>query len=121
MCLSVTQSSSTSFRQLARDQLLVRINGTLPDIKILGNVERSQRAAEVKEYGMNTNTSCSFFALPKENTNQIFHILIDVGNAIVESLQKGVSDLFFNSCPSSSLAAIPDAVLITHSHEDHIR
>jgi phosphoribosyl 1,2-cyclic phosphodiesterase len=119
--LNIQQSSSPSFRQLARDQLLVRINGTLPDIETLGNVERSQRAAEVKEYGMNTNTSCSFFALPKENTNQIFHMLVDVGNGIVESLQKGVSDLGFNSSSSSSLAAIPDAVLITHSHEDHIR
>ena len=47
--LNIQQSSSPSFRQLARDQLLVRINGTLPDIETLGNVERSQRAAEVKE------------------------------------------------------------------------
>jgi L-ascorbate metabolism protein UlaG (beta-lactamase superfamily) len=115
--LNIQQSSSPSFRQLARDQLLVRINGTLAGMETLGNVERSERAAEVKQYGMNTNTSCSFFALPKENINQIFHM----GNGIVESLQKGISDLGFNSSSSYSLAAIPDAVLMTHSHEDHTR
>lgn len=117
--LNIQQSSSPSFRQLARDQLLVRINGTLPDIETLGNVERSLRAAEVKEYGMNTNTSCSFFALPKENTNQIFHMLVDVGNGIVKSIEKEVSDLGFADSLSSSI--IPDALLITHSHQDHIR
>jgi phosphoribosyl 1,2-cyclic phosphodiesterase len=116
--LNVQRSSVSSPKELGTDQLLIRINGTLPDIETLGDVEKSERAAEVKRHGINTNTSCSFFALSNENTNQIFHMLVDVGQGIVESLQKGVSELGFNNSSSSSL---PDAILITHSHEDHIR
>ena len=99
------------------------INETLPDIETLGNIEKSERAAEVKQYGINTNTSCSFFALSNENTNQIFHMLVDVGQGIVKSIEKGISDLgFADSLSSSSTPSIiPDAVLITHSHEDHVR
>jgi phosphoribosyl 1,2-cyclic phosphodiesterase len=112
------QRSSVSSKNLDTDQLLIRINGTLPDIETLGSIEKSERAAEVKQYGINTNTSCSFFALSNENTSEVFHMLVDVGQGIVESLQKGVSDLGFDNSLSSS---IPDAVLITHSHDDHVR
>ena len=112
-------------KQLASDQLLIRINGTLPDIETLGSVEKSERAAEVKQYGINTNTSCSLFALAGKETNQVFNMLVDGGQGIVESIQKGIYDLGFNnlssSDSSSSTIIIPDAVLITHSHEDHIR
>jgi hypothetical protein len=52
--LNVQQSSVASAKKLARDQLLIRINGTLPDIETLGSVEKSERAAEVKRYGINT-------------------------------------------------------------------
>src|SRR5919199_1002657 len=116
---NVRQSSVNSARKLASDQLLIRINGTLPDIETLGSVEKSERAAEVKQYGINTNTSCSFFASASKETNQIFHMLFDVGQGIVKSIEKGVSDLGFDDSLSSSI--IPDAILITHSHEDHIR
>ena len=112
-------------KPLSSDQLLIRINGTLPDIETLGSEEKSERAAEIKQYGINTNTSCSLFASANEETGQIFHMLVDIGHGIVQSLQKGISELGSNnltSSYSSSLSSIiiPDAVLITHSHEDHI-
>jgi hypothetical protein len=115
---NVPQSSVNSAKKLASDQLLIRINGTLPDIETLGSVEKSERAAEVKQYAINTNTSCSFFALDSKEPNQIFHMLVDVGQGIVKSIEKGISDLGFDDSLSS---IIPDALLITHSHEDHIR
>ena len=43
-----TQSSAAA-KKLSQDQLLLRINGVLPDIATLGNVEKSERAAEVKQ------------------------------------------------------------------------
>ena len=118
----VTQSSVNSAKKLASDQLLIRINGTLPDIETLGSAEKSERAAEVKQYAINTNTSCSFFAPVSKETDQIFHMLVDVGQGIVKSIEKGASDLGFDASLSSlSSSIIPDAILITHSHEDHIR
>ena len=112
-----TQASSA--KKLTKDQLIVRINGTLPDISTLGTAEKSERAAEVKQQNTRTNTSCSLFAVASdyEHTNQIFHVLVDVGQGIVQSIEKGISDL---RCESLSSEVIPDAVLITHSHDDHI-
>ena len=105
-------------RILAGDQLLVRINGTLPDISTIGSVEESERAAEVKQKGISTNTSCSLFAADK--TDKIFHVLVDVGQGIVKSVEKSISELGFSSS-TLSLSSTPDAVLITHSHDDHIK
>jgi phosphoribosyl 1,2-cyclic phosphodiesterase len=112
-----TQSSAAG-NKLTQDQLLLRINGTLPDITTLGNVDKSERAAEVKQQGISTNTSCSLFAAVS-GTNQVFHMLIDIGQGIVKSIEKGISELGFDSLSSSP--TIPDAVLVTHSHDDHIR
>jgi phosphoribosyl 1,2-cyclic phosphodiesterase len=100
-------------------QLKVRINGTLPDITTLGSEGLSERAAEVKNQNIISNTSCSIFS--KSETNQIFHILVDVGQGIVQSIEKGSSDIGFESTSSSSFQYIPDMVLITHSHNDHIK
>ena len=58
-------SPSATTMKLEQDQLLLRINGTLPDIRTLGNEEKSERAAEIKRHGINTNTSCSFRVLHK--------------------------------------------------------
>ncbi|HET7389514.1 MAG TPA: MBL fold metallo-hydrolase [Nitrososphaeraceae archaeon] len=110
-------SSSATTAKLEQDQLLLRINGTLPDIKTLGNEEKSERAAEIKQLGINTNTSCSLFARAGE-TNQIFHLLVDVGQGILKSIEKSTSDLRIDTLSSSSI--LPEAVLITHSHEDHV-
>jgi phosphoribosyl 1,2-cyclic phosphodiesterase len=43
-------------------------------------------------------------------------MLVDIGQGIVKSIEKGTSDLGFNSS-----SFIPDALLITHSHDDHIK
>ena len=48
-------------------------------------------------------------------TNQIFHILVDIGQGIVKSIEKGIIDLGF-----ASSSILPDALLVTHSHDDHI-
>ena len=109
-----TQSSAAA-KRLSQDQLLLRINGVLPDIATLGNVEKSERAAEVKQHGTSTNTSCSLFATASE-TNQIFHILVDIGQGIVKSIEKGIFNLGF-----ASSSILPDALLVTHSHDDHIK
>ena len=95
--------------------LAVRINGTLPDISTIGSEEKSERAAEVKRQGISTNTSCSLFARI-ETGQRIFHMLVDIGQGIVKSIEKGATDLGFKS---SSFT--PDALLITHSHDDHIK
>ena len=108
-----TQSSAAA-KKLSQDQLLLRINGILPDIATLGSVEKSERAAEVKRLGTSTNTSCSLFAMARE-TNQIFHILVDIGQGIVKSIENGLFNLGF-----ASSSILPDALLVTHSHDDHI-
>jgi phosphoribosyl 1,2-cyclic phosphodiesterase len=98
--------------------IIIRINGTLPDVTTLGDELQSERSAEVKQTGMAIkNTSCSLFAKNKTN-NEIFHVLIDVGEGIVKSLEKTIPELGLNSSSSSFL---PNALLITHAHDDHIK
>jgi hypothetical protein len=100
--LNIRQSSTPAAnnnKPLSSDQLLIRINGTLPDIETLGSEEKSERAAEIKQYGINTNTSCSLFASANEETDKIFHMLIDSGHGIVQSIQKGIPDLGLNNLP----------------------
>jgi hypothetical protein len=47
---------------------IVRINGVLPELSTLGDKEKSERAAEVEQTGMSTNTSCSVFVSKPEKT-----------------------------------------------------
>lgn len=42
-------------------QIILRINGVLPDIKLLGSEDNSERAAEVKNQNKFLNTSVLFF------------------------------------------------------------
>ncbi len=95
-------------------QITVRINGTFPDITTLGSEQISERAAEVKKSTI-TNTSCSIIS--NNETNQKLHILVDVGQGIVNSIEKGDSIIGFET---ASLQYLPNAILITHSHNDHI-
>jgi mRNA degradation ribonuclease J1/J2 len=113
----VTESSS-----------IVRINGVLPDLSTLGDKEKSERAAEIERTGMATNTSCSVFVSNNAMTadNEIFHLLIDAGEGVSDSLE--VMDIPYHEVNSivskfteNPIVNIPDAVLITHSHNDHIK
>lgn len=67
--------------------LLVRINGVLPDIAGA------------------TNTSISLFY-------QGFHLLVDAGNGVTETLRKGAEELGYK--------VAPDAILITHARNEHV-
>jgi Beta-lactamase superfamily domain len=100
---------------IAEDRLIVRINGTLPDFTSLGSEDKSERAEEVERQGVRTNTSCSLYTRISPG-QQIFHMLVDIGEGIFNSIEKGPSELGFESA-----AAIPDALLITHSHDDHVK
>jgi phosphoribosyl 1,2-cyclic phosphodiesterase len=104
----------------------------LSDISILGDAEKSERAAEVKKTGMTANTSCSIFVKDKTttsssittNNNKVFHLLVDIGEGVVKSLEKIDLSPYrdFNDLTTKSAAIhLPDAVLITHSHNDHIK
>lgn len=102
---------------------------------------------------METNTSCSIIIRDTKQKTQYaeFHILFDLGEGVIRSVEKGLSDLGIekyqsertddNSAPvlgpplllsplnpktqNSALqekrANLFDAVLISHAHEDHIR
>jgi phosphoribosyl 1,2-cyclic phosphodiesterase len=93
--------------------IFVRINGTLPDISTLGSEEKSERAAQIKRQGISTNTSCSIYA-KNERDRKMFHLLVDIGQGIIKSIEQGASELALST-------SIPNALLITHSHDDHIK
>jgi phosphoribosyl 1,2-cyclic phosphodiesterase len=106
---------------------IVRINGVLPDLSTLGDKEKSERAAEIERIGMATNTSCSVFVSNNAMTadNELFHLLIDAGEGVSNSLEVMNKPYYeVNSIVSkfteNPIVNIPDAVLITHSHNDHI-
>jgi phosphoribosyl 1,2-cyclic phosphodiesterase len=105
-------------------RLLVRINGTLPDLSTLGDEKKSERAAEVKQKEIIANTSCSIFDISSttqpNKEGEIFHLLIDAGEGVVKSIEKGISDSVSVQRLDMSLSKMPNAVLITHSHDDHI-
>jgi hypothetical protein len=71
---------------LVSEDLYVRINGILPDV----------------DNGGQPNTSLSVFY-------QGFHLLIDAGNGIEESIKKGAAGKY-----------LPDAILITNARRQHI-
>jgi phosphoribosyl 1,2-cyclic phosphodiesterase len=81
---------------------------------------------------MTANTSCSIFVKDKTttsssittNNNKVFHLLVDTGEGVVKSLEKIDLSPYrdFNDLTTKSAAIhLPDAVLITHSHNDHIK
>ena len=108
---------------------VVRINGVLPDLSTLGDKEKSERAAEVEQTGMSTNTSCSIFVIDNttEGNQEILHLLVDAGEGVAKSLEKidpsyshnvdNINSKFLND----PVVNIPNAVLVTHSHNDHIK
>jgi phosphoribosyl 1,2-cyclic phosphodiesterase len=111
---------------ILESQLLVRINGTISDFSTLGDEEKSERAAEVKKMNIAANTSCSIFNInpsyspDPDHKNQIFHLLIDIGEGVMKSLEVGIPSV----ASKSSMVKLPDfpnAVLVTHPHEDHVK
>ena len=107
---------------------IVRINGVLPDLSTLGDKEKSERAAEIERTGMAANTSCSVFVSNNAMTadNEIFHLLIDAGEGVSNSLEVmdipyPKDDNIVSKFTENPIVNIPDAVLITHSHNDHIK
>jgi ribonuclease BN (tRNA processing enzyme) len=149
-------SQSLSDDQSGQRKIIARINGVLPDKRRLGNQQTSERYAEIVQSGMETNTSCSIFIRDtKQNTqDSLFHILFDLGEGVISSVEKGLSDLGMekylsvkgagqpnlhstpaigsplllssssskteNSALQSRDFSLFDALLISHSHEDHI-
>ncbi|HJT47440.1 MAG TPA: MBL fold metallo-hydrolase [Nitrososphaeraceae archaeon] len=116
----VNSDNNNNNNNLHVRNIIVRINGVLPDFSTLGSHDKSERAAEARLKGISSNTSCSIFAL-NETNHIVFHLLVDVGQGIVKSIEKGVQSLGFKTTTSSSFQYIPDVVLITHSHDDHIK
>src|ERR671923_2592450 len=109
---------------------IVRINGVLPDLSTLGDKEKSERAAEVERTGMTVNTSCSVFVsnnATATDNEEIFHLLIDAGEGVAKSLEKidlsslNINNSIISKSYKSPIVNTPDAVLVTHSHNDHIK
>jgi|GEM_PF-4854547 len=48
---------------MLNSDLLVRVNGVLPEISEIGSPDFSKRAAEIYQTEFKVNTSCSLFAL----------------------------------------------------------
>ncbi|MFZ0740044.1 MAG: MBL fold metallo-hydrolase, partial [Nitrososphaeraceae archaeon] len=123
------KSNPASSDLTSTSKTLVRMNGVMPDISTLGNSEKSERAAEVKRVNITANTSCSVLVSygTTSSNMQVFHLLVDVGEGIIQSLEK--TDLssyhdFSSTTTKSSIgtaANIPDVILLTHSHNDHVK
>jgi L-ascorbate metabolism protein UlaG (beta-lactamase superfamily) len=88
-------SQSFSNNQSSHKEVIVRINGVLPDMRRLGNQQTSERYAEILQSRMETNTSCSIIIRDtKQNIpDSEFHILFDLGKGVTSSVEKGLSDL----------------------------
>ena len=115
------RAESNPLRTNIEHNLIVRINGTLPDLSIMGNEEKSERAAEVKKMEKAANTSCSVFMRNSSlgGENRFSHLLVDAGEGVVKSLEDYIANMTADRL--TGLSNIPDAVLITHSHDDHIK
>jgi phosphoribosyl 1,2-cyclic phosphodiesterase len=93
------------------NEIVVRVNGTLPALSELG--KENARANEVESNpAMNVNTSCSLII--NEDGKPIKHVLVDAGSGVAKSIKQ--------ECGSGVLAGrcSIDAVLLTHSHADRI-
>jgi phosphoribosyl 1,2-cyclic phosphodiesterase len=117
---NVRTDSQSSNIQIG-DDLVVRINGTMPDFSIMGDEGKSERAAEVKRMERAANTSCSIFT--RDNSlhgNRLSHLLVDVGEGVVKSIEDYIANVAATD-RQTRLSHIPNVVLLTHSHDDHIK
>ena len=117
-----SMSDSPRIQMKAVDGLLVRINGTLPHVSEVGDEKNSERAAEINQREIKANTSCSVFSTTASASQpeNIFHLLVDIGDGVVESLEKFAHSSGSNPIQELTQSQIPNAVLITHSHDDHV-
>jgi len=99
-------------------QITVRINGVDPKISELGEEGNSERIFEVKKQNIISNTSCSIFS-KNEHDQNASHVLVDVGNGVISSIERGFPSLRDGTSYLSD-SHLPNALLITHSHDDHI-
>lgn len=76
--------------------LLVRVNGVLPEISEVGSQDFSKRAAEIYQTEFKVNTSFSLFARRRlaKDDKRYFHVLVDVGDGVVGSLQRGYAQVY---------------------------
>lgn len=81
---------------MLNSDLLVRVNGVLPEISEAGSPDLSKRAAEIYQTKFKVNTSCSLFARRRQvdDDKRYFHVLVDVGEGVVGSLQRGYTQLY---------------------------
>ncbi len=95
--------------------LILRVNGVLPAfMQEMGHYhERAEELAR-KAWPM-ANTSCSVFIEDKGHV--LFHLLVDIGSGVVESLLRYERAKRFK-IPDHRLRP-PDCLLFTHSHPDH--
>jgi hypothetical protein len=68
------------------EQIIVRINGELPDITSVLEAN-SERAKEIREMISPANTSCSTISNNSDRPNEPFHLLIDSGHAVARSFE----------------------------------
>jgi phosphoribosyl 1,2-cyclic phosphodiesterase len=124
MAIAKNLLSDSHSNPVTNGRLMVRINGTLPDLSILGNEKNSERAAEVKKKDIIANTPCSIFSISsstqQSRNGEIFHLLVDAGEGVVNSVEKGITDSLSSQNLDMPLSKMPDAALITYSHDDHI-
>ena len=73
-------------------------------------MKKSLKGREVKRMEIATNTSCSVFTInPSDGAkNEIFNLLIDVGQGVVASLEKGMADIA-SGWSIAKLSHIPNA------------
>jgi L-ascorbate metabolism protein UlaG (beta-lactamase superfamily) len=100
MSLSFGKNTETAPRSASDsrsnyNEIIVRFNGVLPDKRRLGNPETSERYAEIVKSGKETNTSCSMIIRDnrQESPDSGFHILFDLGEGVINSVEKGLSEL----------------------------
>ncbi len=99
-----------------RQQTFLRINGALPDFSRISGKRESNESTSGFSISAPAATSCSIIYRSVQSADNSFHMLVDIGPGIVTSLNK-IPD---SGVLASGSSKLPDALLVTHSHEDHI-
>jgi phosphoribosyl 1,2-cyclic phosphodiesterase len=125
----IAATNTTANQEKNKQHIIVRINGVSPDFAKLGSQEKSERAQEILRSGTDaSNTSCSIFAKSLERDNKrTYHLLFDIGEGVIKSVEKGISELGLEGLlstrtlessktfPSPSAAPISGAPLLSAS------